>query len=120
MALARAALDLLLLGEEALQLLRESGADIVVSGAFGGRIIDKQPLDADVEITKNGTSVTESRCLEIPLVQIRPRQDLLSGDPTGRAWVEMIAGAAENTAFMANRFSRVIDKILTNPFVTNL
>lgn len=94
------------------------GADIVVSGAFGGRIIDKGPLDADVELTKNGSTVTEARCLEIPLVQIRPRQDLLAGDPTGRAWVEMIAGAAENTAFLANRFSRTIDKILTNPFVT--
>lgn len=94
------------------------GADIVVSGAKGGTIIGADTLDADVEIMKNGSTVSETRCLEIPLVQIRPRQDLIGLDPTGRAWVELIAGAAENNAFMANRFSRVIDKILTHPFVS--
>lgn len=94
------------------------GADIVISGAKNGTLVGSETLDADVELTKNGSTVSETRCLEIPVVQIRPRQDIIGGDPKGRAWVELIAGAAENNAFLAQRFSRVIDKILTHPFVS--
>jgi hypothetical protein len=88
------------------------GADVVVSGSKGGLVIDRQPLSK--EVTVNGQK--ETRCMEIPVVQITPRQDPDEADPSGRAFIELFAGAAENNAFLAMSFSQIIDQILHTPF----
>lgn len=59
----------------------------------------------------------ETRCMEIPVVQITPRRDPDELEPTGRAYVEMIAGACENNAVLAMRYVEYLTKALTNPSV---
>lgn len=60
--------------------------------------------------------VTETRCMEIPLVAVTLRPDPDEKDPTGRCYVEMLAGAAENNSYLASSFAELIDKILHQPF----
>jgi hypothetical protein len=55
---------------------------------------------------------TETRCMEIPVVQITPRGDPDDQDPSGRCYIEMAAGAIENNAHLAMSASEVIDKNL--------
>lgn len=107
----------------------KKGADVVVTGAFQGRILDKQFLSADVEVpvapdesvTPEGVAPTqaeapatkkETRCMEIPVVQITPRQDPDEQNPRGRAYIELFAGAVENNAHLAMSASQVIDRNL--------
>lgn len=54
----------------------------------------------------------ETRCMEIPVVQITPRQDSDEGDPTGRAYIELFAGAVESNAHLAMSAAEIIDKNL--------
>lgn len=54
----------------------------------------------------------ETRCMEIPVVQITPRGDPDEQDPSGRAYIEMVAGAIENNAHLAMSASEIIDKNL--------
>lgn len=90
----------------------EKGADVVVSGTDGGLIIDRQLLAKEVKVQEK----SEIRCMEIPVVQVTPRADPDEADPSGRAFIEMFAGAAENNAFLAMSFSQIIDQILHTPF----
>lgn len=98
------------------------GADVVMSGALGGTILGRELNAAEVEVQKSdggpAALVTETRCLEIPVVQITPRQDVDEQDPSGRAFVEMIAGASEHNAYMAMSFAKRLDQTLTQPYVT--
>lgn len=50
--------------------------------------------------------------MEIPVVQITPRGDPDDQDPSGRAYIEMIAGAVENNAHLVASASEAIDKNL--------
>lgn len=88
------------------------GADVAVSGAKGGLVLGRKLLAAPVKIQKGGGDVTEIRCMEIPVVQITPRGDPDEMDPTGRAFIELFAGAAENNAYLAMSFSQMLDWIL--------
>ncbi len=112
------------------------GADVVVSGAMGGGIVlDRKILSVEVEVPakpqgttagQNGappspqgvvgsiqpTTKKETRCREIPVIQVTPRQDPDEQDPTGRAYIELVAGAVENNAHLALSASEVIDKNL--------
>lgn len=92
------------------------GADVVASGANGGTILDKALLSQPVEVTRGQGTTTEIRCMEIPIVQLTPRADMDEQDPTGRAFVEMFAGAAEHNAFLAMSFTQILDQILHTPF----
>lgn len=69
------------------------------------------PQQTTAEPSAPGTQ-KETRCMEIPVIQITPRQDPDDQDPTGRAYIEMIAGAVENNAHLAMSASEVIDKNL--------
>lgn len=55
---------------------------------------------------------SETRCMEIPVVQITPRGDPDDQDPSGRCYIEMAAGAIENNAHLAMSASEVVDKNL--------
>ena len=96
------------------------GADVVVTGALGGVVLDRKFLSQEVEVPAKpdpanpGAPSTkkETRCLEIPIVQITPRGDPDEQDPTGRAYMELFAGAVENNAHLAMSASEVIDKNL--------
>lgn len=93
----------------------QKGADVVVSGAKGGLILDRKTLSKDVQVGEQ----TETRCMEIPVVQITPRGDPDEMDPSGRAFIELFAGAAENSAFLAMSFSEGISKTLSTPWFTS-
>lgn len=103
------------------------GADVVVTGALDKFVIDRKILSAEVpkkgEATEQPPEVAgqigapqepekETRCMEIPIVQITPRGDPDEQDPTGRAYIEMVAGAIENNAHLALSASEAIDKNL--------
>lgn len=96
----------------------KKGADVVVTGAFdGGMTLDKKLLGFDVELPPSNAEAgqppkKESRCMPIPVVQITPRGDPDEQDPTGRAYIEMSAGAIENNAHLAGSFSEALDKNL--------
>ncbi len=107
----------------------KKGADVVVTGAFQGRILDKKFLSTEVEVpsspdesqtpvgvapvqTEQPASKKETRCMEIPVVQITPRQDPDEQNPRGRAYIELFAGAVENNAHLAMSASQVIDRNL--------
>ncbi len=91
----------------------KKGADVVVTGARDRWVIDRKLLSKDVEVPQaDGTSRKETRCLEIPVVQITPRGDPDDQDPSGRAYIELVAGAIENNAHLALSASEVIDKNL--------
>lgn len=98
------------------------GADVVVTGASignagAGFVIDRNLLAMDVELPVPNMEAgqppkKETRCMEIPVVQITPRGDPDEQDPTGRAYIEMSAGAIENNAHLAMSFSEALDKNL--------
>ena len=88
------------------------GADVVVSGANGGTILDRGLLAKPVDVQHGEQTTQELRCLEIPVVQVTPRGDPDEMDPTGRAFIELFAGAVEHNAFMAMSFAEAIDTIL--------
>jgi hypothetical protein len=101
----------------------KKGADIVVTGAFQGRIIDKGFLSTEVEVPADPTTdqgqptgetknQKETRCMEIPVVQITPRGDPDEQSPRGRAYIELFAGAVESNAHLALSAAEVIDKNL--------
>lgn len=97
------------------------GADVVVTGAMQGIVLDRNTLSVEVEVPAEpdetgqqqpGTMVKETRCMEIPVVQVTLRSDPDEQDPSGRPYIEMIAGAIENNAHLAMSASEVIDKNL--------
>jgi hypothetical protein len=119
----------------------KKGADVVSTGAFAGLTLDKRllaieatlPPKAEPKPQPTATGALppvepeaveptaeaeppkprkEIRCMEIPVVQITPRGDPDEQDPTGRAYIEMAAGAIENNAHLAMSFSEALDKNL--------
>lgn len=108
------------------------GADVVVTGALDKRVLDRKLLSVEVEVPAKPVAAAmpadgstaappdpsapgttkETRCMEIPVAQITPRGDPDDQDPTGRAYIELIAGAVENNAHLAMSASEIIDKNL--------
>jgi hypothetical protein len=70
------------------------------------------PQAQPAQPTEQPTTRKETRCMEIPVVQITPRGDPDDQDPSGRAYIEMLAGAVENNAHLAMSASEIIDKNL--------
>ena len=93
------------------------GADVVMSGLDGGLILDKRLLSVEVDVPKDGKTVQETRCREIPIVQVTPRGDPYGQDPTGKAYVHLFVGATEHNAVLGQGYSEALDKILHTPFV---
>lgn len=92
------------------------GAEVIVTGAMQGKILDKRMLAAPVEIqTNDGTGPkTEVRCMDLPLAQLTPRQDPDDRDPTGRVYMELFCGATEADAALMTGFLQALNQWL-NP-----
>lgn len=99
------------------------GADVVMSGIDGGLILDKQLLSVEVEVpakgpARQGQTTKETRCREIPVVQVTPRGDPYGQDPTGKAYMTLFVGATENNAVLSQGYAELVNKVLHTPFVT--
>ncbi len=91
------------------------GATLYVSGAFGGTILDRDTLSCDVEMPsqeQNGQTVTDTKILDLPWVQIRLIQDTDEKDPTGTAFMKRIGPAGEAGETLATSYLEAIDIIL--------
>ena len=84
------------------------GCHIMVSGYQQGTILHKETWTAEIP-TKGGTDV---RCLNIPVVQIRPVNDPEHGDPMGRCVFTRFAGANESSARLFDAYAAACDIIL--------
>jgi len=85
------------------------GAEIVVSGAFGGFAISKGVLGTVVTMPDGSKS---QRCMEIPVVQITPRMDADDRDPTGFATMSLFGGANEASNTLLVAYLEALDIIL--------
>lgn len=92
------------------------GADVVMTGAMGGMVLDRRLLASDVPVKKGQGETKEIRCREIPVVQVTPRGDPNGRDPMGLAYLELFVGATENTASLAMGFAEALQKTLHTPF----
>jgi len=89
------------------------GAMVAVSGAFGGFVLDRSNLTAEVEVpTNSGQQLTDRRCMEIPVVQITPRMDPDDRDPTGMATMSLFGGASEASQTLLTAYLQALDIIL--------
>lgn len=96
------------------------GADVVVSGIDGGLVIDKKLLSVEVEVSKGqAQKVKETRCREIPVVQVTPRGDPTGQDPTGKAYITLFVGATESNAILSQGYADGIRKTLSTPFASS-
>lgn len=92
------------------------GAHLVVSGAFGGFVINRDTLVADVLMPSADANATgdvkDERCMELPVVQVTPRRDPDDRDPTGVATIALFGGAGEAAATLITAYEEAIDVIL--------
>jgi hypothetical protein len=90
------------------------GAEVIVTGANDGQVLDKKLLAATVPIPgEDGTGTkNDVRCMDLPLVQVTPRSDPDERDPTGRAYMELFAGATEFNAALATGFLEALNQWL--------
>lgn len=91
------------------------GAALVVNGANGGMVFAKDTLSATVEIpstVSQDETVTDTKDLDLPLVQLRLLADVDGKDPTGTPFMARIAGAGEAGATMATAMLEAIDNVL--------
>lgn len=99
------------------------GAEVIVSGANNGIILDKRTLTATVQVTGNDGQgpKPDERCMDIPIAQLTPRMDPDERDPSGRPYIELFAGATEMSASLATGFMEVLDRINhTERFINSL
>lgn len=90
------------------------GAEVYVSGADTGRILHKDVLAAIVTVDDGAGPKREVRCMDLPLIQLTPRQDPDERDPTGRCYMELFCGAVEFNATLATGFLQALNQWL-NP-----
>lgn len=90
------------------------GAEVIVTGALNKKILFKGLLAATVEVPSEDDAQPkkEVRCMDIPLVQITPRNDPDDRDPTGRCFMELFAGATEFNAALATGYLEALDQWL--------
>ena len=91
------------------------GAELIVNGANGGFVFHKDTLSATVEMpsgTQQDEMVTDTKDLDLPLVQIRLLADVDDRDPMGRCFMERISGAGEAGATLATAMMEAIDQVL--------
>lgn len=85
------------------------GASLVVSGAFGGFVIDRDTLTAEVTLPEGGTDL---RCMEMPLIAVTPRMDPDDRDPSGFATISLFGGASQAAATLVTNYLEALDIIL--------
>lgn len=87
----------------------ENGFWADISGANGGTLLEQGTLDYTVTVPGQGKV---RRCRDIPVVMIRPQEDVNNGDPLGWALIARFAGASEAEATLMAAFMDVCDNML--------
>lgn len=85
------------------------GMALVVSGAYGGYVVQRDTLTTQVQMPEGGQSL---RCMEIPVVQITPRRDPDERDPSGFATISLFGGASEAASTLVTSYLEALDMIL--------
>jgi hypothetical protein len=88
------------------------GAAMFVSGMDNGLVLERDVLSAEVKVPakdKQDTEVTDTRDMEIPVVQIRLLQDAEDRDPMGKAFIARVAGAGEAGTTLVTSLLEAID-----------
>lgn len=80
-----------------------------VSGAQGGTVLDEGDLEYTVTLPTQGKT---TRCREVPVVQIRPMQDVDGGNPKGWPFISRFAGASEAESTLLSAFMDMCDNML--------
>lgn len=80
-----------------------------VSGAAGGTVLDEGDMEYEVTLPEKGKDI---RCKDIPVVMVRPKQDVRGGDPTGYPFISLFAGSSEAEATLLSAFMDVCDNML--------
>jgi len=91
------------------------GMVLMVNGADGGTMLDRDTLSAQVQMPSEGQQdqqVTTTRLMEIPIAAIRLLQDADEKDPTGTAFMRRIGSGSEAQATLATSYLEAMDKIL--------
>lgn len=87
----------------------QSGYWLDLSGTNGGTVLDEKDMEYTVTLPTEGSV---SRCLDIPVVQIRPQQDVDGGNPKGWPFISRFAGASEMEATLYGAFMDMCDNML--------
>lgn len=96
----------------------KKGADVVMSGIDGGMILDRKLLAVDVEVEVGQAEMKkETRCRQIPIVNITPRRDPTGKDPTGKCYLSLVVGATEYNGFLSQGFADNLQKVLKSPYM---
>ncbi len=80
-----------------------------ISGTAGGTILDEKDLSYTVTLPKDGQT---TQCLDIPVVQIRPMQDVANGNPKGWPFISRFAGASEMEQVLYGAYMDFCDNML--------
>lgn len=80
-----------------------------VSGANGGTVLGEGDLSYVVQMPVGGK---EKRCRDIPVVQVRPQQDVDGGDPMGWPFIGRFAGPSEAESTLYAAFQDLCDNML--------
>lgn len=98
------------------------GAEVITTGAMQGTVLHRDVLAVEVEVPPQDTTQAsvdvpaaerakqrETRCMDLPLVQLTPRADPDERDPTGRAYMQLFVGATEADAALMTGFMEALD-----------
>lgn len=87
----------------------QHGYFVDVSGAKGGTVLGEGDLSYEVTLPEKGKDI---RCKDIPVVMVRPMQDVRGGDPTGYPFISRFAGSSEAEATLLSAFMDICDNML--------
>lgn len=90
-----------------------NGLIVDVTGQRGGMVLDRRTLDYTVKLP-NGQP--DTRCRDIPLVQLTPVQDTEGNDPFGWPFISRFAGSTEAIASLYGVYLDALNRML-NPHV---
>lgn len=86
-----------------------SGYWLDVTGANGGMVLHEKDLEYVVKLPKAGKL---KRCRDIPVVHVRPQQDVDGGDATGFPFISRFAGPSEAEQTLYAAFQDMCDNML--------
>lgn len=86
-----------------------AGYQLDISGANGGTVLGESDMEYTVTLPTQGKT---TRCKDIPVVQIRPMQDVDGGNPKGWPFISRFAGASEAESTLYSAFMDICDNML--------
>lgn len=87
----------------------EGGYVLDITGASGGQVLDESDLEYTVTLPEKGQ---DKRCRDIPVVMVRPKQDVRGGDPLGYPFISIFAGSTQAEADLLSAFMDICDNML--------